>query len=412
MKIREIQAIGLRGETPEGGWSNEIQPDDCVHTLIVVLTDEDVAGWGSVFTNDGLVKAALQVLAPLYLGEDALEPERVTEKLHQHMFWLGRGGSITHTISGIDIALWDILGKVSGQPVGRLLGGRYRTRVRPYASLLMDEPDPLCDHLQRIKEQGFRAFKMGWGPFGRVSKELDEAIVKAARETVGADAMLMVDAGGSDAFWANGYKWALRTADMLAAYEVDWFEEPLGPDALDDYVQLRRAAPVPIAGGEVLTRRQSFQPWLQAGAFDIVQPDVTKVGGISEERRIGWMAQENGVRFIPHGWNTALGLAADLQLASAFAHTDLVEYMTGSPYIDELVEGGWQLDGDGMLAIPDGPGLGVSIDADAVAKYGDGTPIGFVGAGSSISGHGMPGRKAHWCGQDCAYTITITISVQ
>ena len=98
-----------------------------------------------------------------------------------------------------------------------------------------------------------------------------------------------------------------------------------------------------------MTRRQSFLPWLQRGAFDIVQPDVTKVGGISEERRIAWMAEENGIRFIPHGWNTALGLAADLQLASASKHTDMVEYLTGSPFIDEIVETKWELDEGGML---------------------------------------------------------------
>jgi L-alanine-DL-glutamate epimerase-like enolase superfamily enzyme len=283
---------------------------------------------------------------------------------------MGRGGSITHTISGIDIALWDLAGQIAGQPVGRLLGGRYRERVRPYASLLMDQPEPLREHLLAISAQGFRAFKMGWGPFGRVSHALDEAIVSAAREAVGPDARLMVDAGGSDAFWPNGYKWALRTAEMLAAYDVAWFEEPLKPDALDDYVALRRAARLPIAGGEVLTRRQSFQPWLDASAFDIVQPDVTKVGGISEERRIGWMAQERGIRFIPHGWNTALGLAADLHLASAFPDTDLVEYITGSPYIDELTREGFRIDADGMLAIPDLPGLGVTLNPDAVARYG------------------------------------------
>jgi D-galactarolactone cycloisomerase len=371
MRIRDIQAIGLSGATPKGGWSEELRPEYTVHTLVIVRTEDGLTGIGSVFTNSGLVRAALAVMEPLYRGENALEPERVSEKLHQNTFWLGRGGSLTHTISGIDIALWDILGQATGQPVGRLLGGRYRDRVRPYASLLMDQPEPLAEHLAAIASRGFRAFKIGWGPFGRHSDDLDERIVRAARDAVGPDASLMVDAGGSDAFWSNGLKWALRAADMLAEYDVAWFEEALQPDALDDYVTLRRQAPLPIAGGEVLTRRQSFAPWLQAGAFDIVQPDVTKVGGISEERRIGWMAQQHGVRFIPHGWNTAIGLAADLHLASAFPDTDLVEYIDGSPYVDEIVARPWQLDADGMLPIPDGPGLGVALNWDAITRYGD-----------------------------------------
>jgi D-galactarolactone cycloisomerase len=371
VRIHDIQAVGLAGATPKGGWSEELRPEHTVHTLLFVRTDEGITGVGSVFTNAGLVRAALAVMEPLYRGENALEPERVSEKLHQHTFWLGRGGSLTHAISGIDIALWDILGQATGQPVGRLLGGRYRERVQPYASLLMEQPEPLADHLRQIATQGFRAFKIGWGPFGRESHALDERIVRAAREAVGPDARLMVDAGGSDAFWPNGLKWALRTAEMLAAYDVAWFEEPLKPDALDDFVILRRQSPIPIAGGEVLTRRQTFAPWLQAGAFDVVQPDVTKVGGISEERRIGWMAQEHGARFIPHGWNTAIGLAADLHLASAFPDTDLVEYIDGSPYVDEIVIDPWRLDADGMLPIPDAPGLGIRLDMDAVARFSD-----------------------------------------
>src|SRR6266496_3546484 len=150
MKITQIKSAGLRGATPEGGWSNELRPEDCVHTLIAVHTDQDLAGIGSVFSNDQLVRAALAVLEPLYRGENALEPERLSEKLHQNTFWLGRGGSITHAISGIDIGLWDILGKACGQPAGRLLGGRYRDRVRPYASLLMREPDRMAAELLPI----------------------------------------------------------------------------------------------------------------------------------------------------------------------------------------------------------------------------------------------------------------------
>jgi D-galactarolactone cycloisomerase len=375
MKITTINCAGLRGATPEGGWSNELRPDDCVHTLVAVHTDAGLVGLGSVFANEALVRGALQVLEPLYRDENALEPERVSEKLHQNSFWQGRGGSVTHAISGIDIALWDLLGQATGQPVGRLLGGCYRTRVQPYASLLMQEPAALADHLRSVKAQGFRAFKIGWGPFGRKNDALDEAIVKAAREAIGPDALLMVDAGASDAFWRQGLKWALRTAEMLESYHVHWFEEPLPPDALADYIQLRHRARTPIAGGEVLTRRQAFQPWLEGGAFDIVQPDVTKVGGISEERRVAWMAREHGIRFIPHGWNTAVGLAADLQLAAASADTDLVEYLTGSPFIDDIAEGGWKLDADGFLAIPSGPGLGLRLNWDVVAKFTGGQKL-------------------------------------
>jgi D-galactarolactone cycloisomerase len=369
MKIVEIRALGLGGATPQGGWTRELAPYDQVHTLIEVSTNEGLTGLGSVFTSAPLVEASLRVLQPLYAGESAIEPERVSEKLHQHTFWQGRGGAITHTISGIDIALWDIFGQVTGQPIGRLLGGRYKERIKPYASLLMDEPAALAEHLHEIKGHGFRAFKIGWGPFGRRDNHTDEAIVRAARDAIGQDCDLMVDAGGSDAYWRGNLKWALRTARMLADYDVTWFEEALPPDDIDGYIQLRSLSPVPISGGEVLTRRQAFEPWLRQGALDIVQPDVTKVGGISEERRIAWMADEHNVEFVPHGWNTAIGLAADLQLVSAFPRTRWVEYLTGAPYIDDLVVDPWVLDGEGMLAIPDRPGLGIRLNPDAVERY-------------------------------------------
>lgn len=373
MKITKIICAGLRGATPEGGWSNELKPDDCVHTLIAVHTDAGMVGLGSVFTNDRLVQASLDILKPLFQGENALEPERVSEKLHQHMFWLGRGGSITHAISGIDIALWDLLGQASGQPIGRLLGGRYIDRIQPYASLLMEEPDRMKESLSIVRQNGFRAFKIGWGPFGRRNAKTDEAIVAAARESIGDECHLMVDAGGSDAYWGRNYKWAIQTARMLENYGVVWFEEALSPDALEDFIKLREHSPVPISGGEVLTRRQSFLPWLSQRAFDIVQPDVTKVGGLSEERRIAWMAQDFGVEFVPHGWNTAVGLAADLHLASAIPNTRFVEYLTGSPFIDELVDEPWCLDDHGCLLIPDRPGLGIKLNLDAVEKYTGGT---------------------------------------
>jgi L-alanine-DL-glutamate epimerase-like enolase superfamily enzyme len=370
VKITKIVAAPLFGESPKGGWSNEIRPEDSIHALIAVHTDAGITGFGSVFTDGRLAQAGLEVLKPLVIGENALEPERVAEKLHQNTFWMGRGGTLTHTISGIDIALWDILGKATGLPVGQLLGGVHRRKVKPYCSLLMEEPAAMKDVLAEYHAKGFRAFKIGWGPFGRaMDAKLDEAIVRAARDGIGSDSQLFVDAGASDAWWPHGLKWAMRTAEMLKDHDVGWFEEALKPDALEDYCHLRRVSPVPIAGGEVLTRRQSFLPWLQNGAFDIVQPDVTKVGGIGEQRRIVRMAEDFGVRYVGHGWNTALGVAADLQMAAAFPNVDLVEFIGGSPYVDGILAEPFVLDADGDLTIPDKPGLGVEIDRDKLARY-------------------------------------------
>lgn len=369
MHITRIETCGLRGATPEGGWSNELRPDDVVHTLVAVHTDTGHVGIGSAFTAEGLVRAALELLRPLIIGRNALEVECLTETLHQSAFWMGRGGTLTHATSAVDIALWDLAGQALGQPVGRLLGGRYRDRVRPYASVLMDEAAAMTDNLRALVDEGFTAFKIGWWKFGRVDQATDERTVAAARAAVG-DRLLAVDAGGSEAFFPGNLSWAKRTADMLAAYDVAWFEEALAPDDVDGFVALRAHSKVPISGGEVLTRRQAFAPYIEAGAFDIVQPDTTKGGGLSESRRIGWAAQDRGIRLVPHGWNTGIGLAADLQLASALAATDLVEYKTGSAYIDELIAGSWSLDGDGLLTVPDAPGLGVELDSTALQRYG------------------------------------------
>lgn len=370
LRIVEIAAVPLFGESPKGGWSVEIRPEDSIHALIAVHTDAGITGYGSVFTDGRLAKAGLEVLRPLLIGENALEPERICERLHQNTFWMGRGGTLTHVAGGVDIALWDILGKALEQPVGRLLGGTYRNRVQPYCSLLMKEPSRMRDAIARHKERGFRAFKIGWGPFGRaLDHHLDETIVAAARDAIGPGSKLFVDAGASDAHWPHGLKWAMRTAQMLASYNVGWFEEPLRPDAIEDYIALRKTSPVPVAGGEVLTRRQTFLPWLAGGALDIVQPDVTKVGGLSEQRRIAWMADDFGVKYVGHGWNTALGLAADLQLASALPLCDLVEFIGGSAYVDGLLEEPFSLDEDGYVTISDRPGLGITLSREKIARY-------------------------------------------
>lgn len=369
MRICEIVVHRLVGATVDGGWPDGHAPDDDLHALVEVVADDGQRGVGSVFTNAELVRAGVHTLRPLWEGESAREPERVSEKLRQSSFWQGRGGTLEHVISGIDIGLWDLFGKICGQSISRLFGGRYRERIRPYGSILFDEPEVLAARLRATVERGFRAIKLGWRPFGRRDDRFDELLVRTARETVGDDVELFVDAGGSEQFWPHRLTWARRTAAMLAEYRIGWFEEPLAPDDFEGYVELTRSAPLPIAGGEVLTRRQAFLPWIERRAVDIVQPDVTKCGGLTEARRIAWMAEDHHVQLVSHGWNTAVGLAADLQLAAAMPVAQYVEYLTPAPYIESLCVEPPRLDAEGYLAIPDGPGLGIELDREALARF-------------------------------------------
>ncbi len=303
------------------------------------------------------------------MGENHRGPARVSETLHQTSYWFGRGGAVTTTISGLDIAMWDILGQATGQPVSRLLGGLYRDRLMAYASILFSEPRDLHDRLVALKENGYRAIKMGWTGFGRISKTYDELLISTARDAVGPDIELFVEAGGSEEFWPHGYRWAVETSRMLGAYGIGWFEEALSPDDVEGYALLREHASVPIATGEALTRRQSFDPLIDGRAVDIVQPDTTKVGGLSEARRIAWAANDHGIDFVSHGWNTAIGVAADLHLAGALPTGRLVEFQTGSPYIDGLMASPFELDDDGCLLIPSEPGLGIALDAERVKHH-------------------------------------------
>ena len=379
MRIKDIRLLPLRGATPDGGWDERfLDEDNNLHTLLEVITDEGITGLGSVFTSAKLIEGSINVIKPFLIGASALDPAATSEALHQQSFWQGRGGAITHTISGIDIALWDIFGKVTGQPISRILGGRYRETIKPYGSLLMDLEGDMVRRLEDGMARGFKAFKIGWGPFGRVDKKTDEAIIKTARDTVGPGIELMVDAGGSDAFWPHGYKWAIQTARMLADYQVAWFEEALRPDDLEGYVKLTEHSPVPISACEVLTRRQSFLEWIERRAIDYVQPDVTKVGGISEEYRISQYANDHSILFVPHGWNTAVGLAADLQLVAASPNARWVEYLTPAPYIEDLLLNPIQLDDDGFISIPDGPGLGMDWNPDGIAKHTGGKQLSFL----------------------------------
>lgn len=373
-RIQQIRAIPLYGKAYVD-WPSRFSDLEQTRTLVEVVTDTGLTALGSVYTSAGLVQAALDLLRPLYEGASAIDPAATAEILHQNTFWQGRGGSVTHAISGIDMALWDLLGQVTGQPIHRLLGGKLRSRVKPYASMLMEEPGLMRAKLEAAYARGFRAFKIGWGPFGRQSARVDEAIVRESRETIGEDCELMVDAGGSDALWPHGYKWAVRTSEMLADYDVAWFEEPLRPDDIEGYIELTRHGKVPIAAGEVLTRRQSFLPWIERRAVDYLQPDVTKVGGLTEQHRIGQYADDHNILVVPHGWNTGVGLAADLHLTAAAGNARWVEYLTPEPYLDEVFLTRPVIDSEGFIQVPDGPGYGFAWNPDGIEKLSQGVKL-------------------------------------
>ena len=344
-------------------------PDVERHVFIQLHTDEGLSGWGATFSSRPQCLGALEWLRKFVLNENPLEVERVTEKLHQISYWFGRGGAITHAISGINIALWDLAGRALGQPVSVLLGGRYHESVPVYASVLFDPVETLSERVSELHERGFRAVKLGWEPFGQQSLADDEKLVRTGREAAGEDATLLVDAGGSCPHWPLRLKDALERARMLADYGVYWFEEPLQPDDVEAYARLTDASPVKIAHGEVLTRRQSFIPYFSRRAMDIAQPDATKVGGLSEMRRIAWMAEEPGIEVVPHGWNTAVGVAADAHFVSSLCTRSFVEFNVGNPLVEELIDPPFKLDRDGRLPVPSGPGLGVEPDRERLERF-------------------------------------------
>ena len=344
-------------------------PDRNYHVFVELHTDEGVSGWGSVFSQTPQAVGALGWLKRFVINENPLEIERVTEKLHQLTFWHGRGGAMTHAISAVNIALWDLAGKALGQPVHVLLGGRFRDAVQAYGSILFYPVETLPQRIEVMKKRSFRAMKLGWDPFGQQSLAEDEKLIETARKAAGDETTLLIDAGGSNPYWTNRLKDALERAKMLADYNVYWYEEPLTPDDIDGYERLTELSPVKIAHGEVLTRRQSFVPYFRRRAMDIVQPDATKCGGLSELRRIAWMAEEHGIELVPHGWNTALGVATDIQFVSTLQTRSFVEFNVGNPMVEETIEEPFKLDENGCLRVPDKPGLGVSVNRERLKRF-------------------------------------------
>lgn len=341
--------------------------------LVKVTAEDGTYGWGEGYGPATVVQAGIAYLAPLAIGEDPLHVEAIWNKMHLRALDYARRGVLVAAISAIDIALWDLRGKLLGQPVSALLGGRRRERVKVYATgLYFTETDDLVGKLvneaQMYAAQGFRALKMKVG----LGVETDVKHVRAVRRAIGEDIELMVDAN-------HGYSLneALRFARQIEELDISFFEEPVSPEDYEGYRELRGRTSIPIAGGECEYLLEGFRHLLSGRCVDIAQPDICGAGGLSEVKRIVALARAFHVNVIPHSWGTGIAFAAGLHLVSAIdvlpgrlrMPEPLLEMDRSENALrDKLTVPVFQVEG-GMVAVPNAPGLGVDVDRDALAEF-------------------------------------------
>jgi L-alanine-DL-glutamate epimerase-like enolase superfamily enzyme len=340
---------------PPVDWGDNVQKDV---VLVEITTPEGITGLGSAYTGVNQLRDALN-----HYQQDP-------QSLHN------ADAEMTIPMSAIDIALWDIRGKEENQPVSELLGGRKHDRILAYATV--DLPmtsatagDAFDKILRSVVDQGFRAVKICIDNFGhrdnsKSDKEWDlcEAnLLRFARSIVGKNVQLMLDAYGSDPEWTGDFDWALKTTKVLEELDYLWIEEPLAPEAFEDFARLTRLANIAIAGGEDFILVKDFENLSNIKAVNILQPDCTRVGGLTQMQSIRSTASQNNLNLIPHGWNTAVGLAADLQFQATMSDDEycMVEYMPHKIITDLLKHDPFALDNEGRITLPTGAGLGVEL---------------------------------------------------
>jgi L-alanine-DL-glutamate epimerase-like enolase superfamily enzyme len=358
MQITAIQAIPLaiplRPPSPPSGWTAGTRKQ----IVVRVLTDEGLVGTGEAFAYGAPLAVCSVIeesLAPVLTGRDPRRIEALVDLMHRSTMIYGRRGLAMFAISGVEIALWDLLGRALGAPLYQILGGAVRPRLPVYASLLRyDAPREVALACEQFVDQGFRMLKL---------HQTDVESVQAARAAVGAEVDLMLDANCP---WDAAE--AIRMARALAPYRLFWLEEPVWPP--EDYESLARVAAatdIPIALGENEATVFGFGEIIAHGAGDILQPSITKVGGVSEFRKIAALAHAAGIGIAPHSFYFGPGLAATLHVAAAIGGALPVEFPTGeleTPFLVEPIAAR-----DGWVDVPHGPGLGVEINEDAVRRH-------------------------------------------
>ena len=371
MKITEVEAIILRQPAVDDGIADGSQDD----LVIRISTDEGVVGIGEVDSAPEAVAALVErssshaiagSLHDLLIGEDPRDVERLWWKMYRGLIYIGRRGIALHALSGIDIALWDIKGKAEGKPVHELLGGAVHDRVRAYASMLMpDTTEETAERVAKLCDDGFTAVKLGWGLLGKDPKH-DVALAAAAKEAAG-EADILIDAGFG---YGNDAKTAIGVARELEQLGVFWLEEPFEPDEYEAYAELADAVDIRIAAGEQDTTVWGFRELIERGHVDLVQPDVTRCGGITEWLRIAALAREHGLETVPHAWKSGIIKAASLQCNAVIPDALLQEYcVADTPINQTLTHERLPLEDGGFVRVPTAPGIGVTLDDEVVERY-------------------------------------------
>ncbi len=379
MKITGIKTHVLQAMLKDNGfgWSQRVT-DRRQTAITVVSTDGGVDGYGEAFYFGGPSKIVAELidaaLGPLLIGKNPFDTSVIWDSLYNWTRDQGMKGITISAISAVDIALWDIKGKALGMPVYQLLGGAYRNRARAYATGLYEPQgvpsrvEALVEEALGYKNDGFTGMKLKVG----YGVETDLTYINAIREAVGPNMTLMVDANH-----AYNAPEAIRLAREMKPYDIYWFEEPVPPEDIEGYLEVKRNANLLIAGGECEYTRYGFREWINRRAVDILQPDLCAAGGFSEMMKIAAMASAANIPVIPHVWGTNVGLAASLQFFAALPHfperrfpaDPFFEYdRSSNPLRDGVTRETFSLV-DGYLEIPDRPGIGVQLDMDFIETH-------------------------------------------
>jgi L-rhamnonate dehydratase len=368
LTITDVQAVFCR--------LDEVDAERCDGTqdtlLIFVTASDGTVGVGEVDSAPVVAKAVVEAepshliargLRSILLGRNPLDIEVCWYAMVTGSRYFS-GGATMHAISGVDIALWDLAGKILGLPVARLLGGAHSEWLDAYASLVMPETPALAaNEAARYAERGYRKIKFGWGPIGQ-DLAFNESLVREIRRAAGDDVEIMIDAGQ---VWDT--KTALRMAAMLESHAIGWLEEPVAPDNLVGYRALSDRSSLTIAGGEAESDYAAFERLIDEGGVDLIQPDLARCGGLTQGRRLAWLAQQRHRRVVPHAFKSGVLVAASTHFAATIPNGGLIEHtVSTSPIARDLVRREITF-ADGRVRVPlDRPGLGVEVDLDVLER--------------------------------------------